>query len=442
MKKWITGLSLAAAAIWLVSLPEGTLAQCAANFWMTRKQATLASGFVAYVLMVAVMVLALRLSWVEQKLGGLDQAYRWHKWAGIAAAATMFVHWMMEQAPKWLVHGGLLTPPVRKHAAEKMASSDWMLLAHTTGEIFGYVMLFLVAVAVLKKIPYQWFRRSHKLFALVFLAVAFHSVALVPANLWLTPAGVAMVVVTLIGVLASVVALFGKIGGARRYRGTASALQRLPGELIDVTCTLEKPVSYLPGQFAFARFEGMKDAHPFSISSANTIGNKVRFCIKALGDDTRRLVGTLCEGVAVEIEGPYGRFNFVRGGKTPKEVWVAGGVGVTPFLARLEHLARTQETLEDKTIPAVEFYYCSQQDNALLQRVERLCRQAGVTLHVFDETRQGSLTLEKILQNTKTPAHAELWFCGPRGLGDALQNAWRAMGLPLQQFRREHFEMR
>ncbi|MDR0770030.1 MAG: ferric reductase-like transmembrane domain-containing protein [Burkholderiales bacterium] len=441
MKKWILGLSAVAAMIWLTSLPEETLTGM--NFWEFRREATLASGFVAYVLMAAVVVLALRLPWLEQRIGGLDQMYRWHKWAGISAAAMVFAHWMMEQAPKWMVYAGWLARPVKKIAIGEAAGFDRVVhLSHVVGEIFGYVMLFLVAVAVLKKIPYHWFRRTHKYFAWVFLAVAFHSVLLVPAALWRTPAGAAMVAVTLIGVIASVYALRGKIGGARRHRGTVSAAQRLPGGLIDITCKLESPISYLPGQFAFAHFEGMKDAHPFSISSANTVRDEVRFCIKALGDDTRRLVETLRQGDAVKIEGSYGHFNFVRGGDTVKEVWVAGGIGVTPFLSRLEHLAETREALPDKAILPVEFYYCSQQDNALLQRVERLCRQAGVTLHIFDETRQEPLTLEKILKNMKVPGNVNLWFCGPRGLGDALQNAWRAMGLPLQQFRRESFEMR
>ncbi len=442
MKRWILGLSAAAAAVWLASLPEGTLT--ALDFWAFRREATLASGFVAYVLMAAAMVLALRLPWAERKIGGLDQMYRWHKWAGITAGAMTLTHWMMEQAPKWMVGAGWLERPAKKGKlpVNETMAIDWVSLAKDAGEIFGYVVLFLIAVAILKKIPYHWFRRVHKVFPLVFLVVAFHSALLVPTELWLTPAGLAMAAVTLFGVVAAGYALLGRIGDAQRHRGTVSAVQRLPGGLMDITCKLEKRMAYLPGQFAFARFEGMKDAHPFSISSANTGDDGVRFCIKALGDDTRRLQETLREGEAVNIEGPYGHFNFVRGGGTPKEVWVAGGVGVTPFLSRLEHLAETQEALADKAVPPIEFYYCSQRDNALLQRVEWLCRRAGVMLHVFDETRQGPLTLEKIFQNAQAPAHTKLWFCGPRGLGDALQNAWRAMGLPLRQFRREHFEMR
>ena len=52
--------------------------------------------------------------------------------------------------------------------------------------------------------------------------------------------------------------------------------------------------------------------------------------VKALGDFTARLGQKLDVGQAVRVQGPFGRF---RMSGTADEVWIAGGIGITPFLA-------------------------------------------------------------------------------------------------------------
>ncbi len=39
-------------------------------------------------------------------------------------------------------------------------------------------------------------------------------------------------------------------------------------------------------------------------------------------------------GTRVQVEGPYGRFDFRKGGA--RQIWLAGGIGITPFLAWAE----------------------------------------------------------------------------------------------------------
>ena len=45
-------------------------------------------------------------------------------------------------------------------------------------------------------------------------------------------------------------------------------------------------------------------------------------------------------GQEVKVEGPYGCFTFDDG--RARQIWIGGGVGVTPFIARMKHLAREQ----------------------------------------------------------------------------------------------------
>ena len=53
--------------------------------WAVYDQSLLLSGLLSIALMSLAMMLALRPAWLERPLGGLDQIYRTHKWAGILA---------------------------------------------------------------------------------------------------------------------------------------------------------------------------------------------------------------------------------------------------------------------------------------------------------------------------------------------------------------------
>ena len=105
------------------------------------------------------------------------------------------------------------------------------------------------------------------------------------------------------------------------------------------------------GQFAFVRFDRREGAHPYTIASAPRPDGAIRFEIKALGDYTSRLPGALRVGQPVEVEGPYGCFQLDADAGAP-QVWVAGGIGVTPF-RRLDTLAA-----DPSRAPSAQLHYC------------------------------------------------------------------------------------
>jgi NAD(P)H-flavin reductase len=57
----------------------------------------------------------------------------------------------------------------------------------------------------------------------------------------------------------------------------------------------------------------------------------LRFAVKALGDDTSQLHEIVKPGMPAVIGGPFGRFSYHKG--TSRQVWIVGGIGVTPFLS-------------------------------------------------------------------------------------------------------------
>ncbi|WP_217644024.1 hypothetical protein [Sulfitobacter marinus] len=62
----------------------------------------------------------------------------------------------------------------------------------------------------------------------------------------------------------------------------------------------------------------------------------ITFISKALGDYTEGWPDTVKAGDAVIVEGQYGRFTFDNAKE--RQIWIRAGIGITPFIARLNHL--------------------------------------------------------------------------------------------------------
>jgi predicted ferric reductase len=189
------------------------------------------------------------------------------------------------------------------------------------------------------------------------------------------------------------------------------------------------------GQFAFVNFDDVEDAHPFTISSAWRDDGLLMFTIKGLGDYTRTLAGSLHVGQGVVVEGPYGRFNFQSAGG--RQIWIGGGVGVTPFIARLRDLVGA-----GRSDPVDLFYATNAPDTAFIAPIRQLAQQTGVSFHLVDGSQKGRLTFESLAATIPDWKQADVWFCGPRGFGDAMRGAMVAQGLPTSRFHQELFEMR
>jgi predicted ferric reductase len=88
------------------------------------------------------------------------------------------------------------------------------------------------------------------------------------------------------------------------------------------------------GQFCYFRFlDGFpgSEEHPFTVASAPS-EREIAFCAKAVGDFTAAL-SRVVPGAPVAVTGPYGVFTLDRAPSDAPLVFVAGGIGITPFLS-------------------------------------------------------------------------------------------------------------
>lgn len=403
-----------------------------------------ATGILAIGTMSAAMLLAVRPVWLERPLDGLDKMYRLHKWLGLAALGFSVLHWLAVNLPKWLVGAGLLVRPARGPRAvqpEIDGLQQWLRaqrhLAESLGEWAFYALVLLVAIALLKRFPYRHFFRVHRVLAVVYLVLVFHSIVLMRDVYWAKPIGLVVAAIMAIGVVAAGLSLARRIGARHKAVGEIESVEFL--ERAQVTAVGIRLHSDWPGhdagQFAFVNFDRREGPHPFTISSAWQGDGRLLFLIKALGDYTRTVKDTLHPGDAVVVEGPYGRFDFE--GPSRRQVWIGAGIGIAPFVARMRSLAIAPD---ERSIDL--FYSTRVGDPQALQRLEANARAAGVRLNVVLSTRDGRLSGERLRQAVPDWRDADFWFCGPTAFGKGLRDDLVAHGLPASRFHRELFEMR
>lgn len=447
IKRTFWGLFLLLSALWLVLEPAAFRPE---GFFPLRRALVQYSGLIAMGAMSVAMILALRPRGPERWFGGLDKMYRLHKWLGIAALVVAVLHWLWSQAPKRAVGAGWLERPVR--GARKVPDNAFAQYlgslrdpAEGLGEWAFYAAVLLLVLALIRRFPYRLFFKTHRLLAVAFLVLAFHSVVLVDFRYWASPLGVAMALLLAAGTYAAVIVLLRRVGAGRQVQGRIAGLQFYPGVRALVT---EIEVSqgwpgHRPGQFAFATSDAAEGAHPYTIASNwNEQQRRITFVTKELGDHTSALREKLRVGQDVKIEGPYGCFDFDNG--QPRQIWIGGGIGITPFIAGMKHLAQERRAHPDRPAPAIDLFHTTADfDQTAIDRLRADAADAGIRLHVLVDARDGLLTGERVRAAVPQWREASIWFCGPVAFGAALRKDFAAHGLPVtRRFHHELFAMR
>lgn len=395
------------------------------------------SGYLAINFMSLTLLLATRPAWLETPLGGLDSIYQLHKWIGLLAVVFAISHWLIEM---W--DDGLKAWLGRDHSQKEGDFSGWLDSLQDAAEDLGepglYILLFLIAITLIRLIPYHYWRYLHKVMPLIYLTLAAHALLLTPPSWWQQSTGWLMALLMVGGVFGSLQSLIGKIGKSRRYKGVVESVSLLSNQITQVVCALGKQwPGHKAGQFALVTFNKFEGAHPFTLSSADKKNGQLSFQIKALGDYTRKIPQHLRSGQPVLIEGPYGRFNPEKSRKKAQQIWVAGGIGVTPFLAALENRIKHPE----QNPSAVNLHYCTSAAAAdpLVERLQQLTKSLPeVTLQVHDSQQGQRLTVEQLSIKEKK---VDVWFCGPEGLAKVLLSGLKKQSTSLR-FHQEVFKFR
>lgn len=416
------------------------------KFFPLRKSMLNYTGIMAIAVMSIGMMLAVRPLIIEPILGGLDKTYRLHKWLGITGLFFSVLHYLWAMVPKWLVGWGVMDKPHRHKSHEETSIilryfQEQHGLAESIGEWAFYAMILLVTLALVKRFPYRYFFKTHKLIAFVYLFLVFHSIVLIKSDYWVEAIVPLIVLLMFGGTVSAFLSLSRKIGVSRRAVGNIKRMHyHSDNRVLNLSIDLQNSWSgHEAGQFAFVTFDKEEGPHPFTISSAWNNDAKIEFLIKSLGDYTKKLPSILKEGDKVEIEGPYGQFDFSSG--KPRQIWIAGGIGITPFIARVEALAA--KNLNTQCSEDIDLFYSTNEpDESFIKKIQISAGVANVKLHVVVANKDGLLDTEQICKQVPGWEDSTIWFCGPKEFGKTLREGFFNKGLSKDDFHYELFDMR
>jgi predicted ferric reductase len=387
-------------------------------------------GAVSITLMAWSFVLAVRMWWLEPWFGGLDRVYRVHRWAGALAVVAMYLH--TSQVDE-LLNGVSGASEDLAEAAEELAG---------TGQNMLYV---LVALSVLRLMPYRWWRWTHKLLGVPFAFASFHFFTAEKPYANTSGWGWYFNAVMLLGLAAWVWRVAGRdvLGRGLAHRVAAMTVSgdSERGGTVDLRLVPEgRALRHRPGQFVFLRAGGGRgEPHPFSLSSSPD-DDAVRLIVRGLGDWTSRLGGTIAVGDRVRLEGPYGRFRPLPDQPGPT-IWIAGGVGITPMLSAVRGAA------ERGIVPHLLYAVRSEDDAVALDELRGLDTAGRIDLHLFVShggRRMVPEDLERIAETvgdgTRGLAGVHVALCGPSALVRTMANAAHRLGA--RGIQHEEFDIR
>jgi predicted ferric reductase len=201
---------------------------------------------------------------------------------------------------------------------------------------------------------------------------------------------------------------------------------------------------FRPGQFGWLTVYGSPfkiTAHPFSFSSsAEDAGGRVEMTIREPGDFTSD-IGKVAAGRRAYLDGPYGA--FTTGHPADMHVLIAGGVGITPMMSML----RTLADRGDKR-PALLLYGSKDWDSITFrEELEALRSRLDLkVVHVLEKPdeawtgERGYIDAELLSRHLPAPYDEHEYFiCGPNVMMDAIEEALRALKVPMSKYHSERY---
>lgn len=391
-----------------------------------------ATALVGITAMALTFVLSTRLPFIEDFFGGLDKVYIAHGVLGGSALALVLFH------PIFLVLK-FIPSDMQRAAVYLLPSGFWSV-------DFGIVALlglaFLVGITLYSRLKYQTWKFTHEFLGLVFLFAVLHMLLVrgrASHDFIFHGYYVFAGIVAVVGLGAFAYSLLLKNRLAKEAIYVVDSIERSNDTYAITMLPRHKPLSYTSGQFIYVRFYNerlSKEAHPFSIASASN-SRAIRIVAKSLGDFTSGL-HALEVGDKVALEGPYGRFNLTSRNEAD-QVWIAGGIGITPFLGMAEDLrAITRDH-------AVDLYYSVKREDEYvgLGQLRSLERESkGFRVFPWMTSERGYISVDDIASSSGDLSGKEFFLCGPPGFKTAIKTGLIAAGVKASSIYEEEFSFR
>jgi predicted ferric reductase len=374
-------------------------------------------GAVSIMMMTWSNLLSTRALPLEQIFGGVDRMYVWHRWLGALSVGAMWLHIEMTDDIKGI----------------RGASRDIADAAEDLAETGSTLLYILVGISLLRWLPTRWWRFTHKLLVLPYAFACWHFYTATKPyannSFW----GSWFTGFMFLGLAAWV---YRVVWRDMVRKGKLHRVSHIEQSGNVITIELEPvgtPLKYELGQFAFltVKVPGLREPHPFTIASSPD-ELCLRFVIRDLGDWTHRLINSLAVNDRVVVEGAYGRLAPMPHHSVDHVVWIAGGVGITPFLGS----AISQQSDDG---PTPHLFYCvpSRSTAPAIATLEQAAQEGRIHLHVHASDEKNRIHPDHVLAATGASdlESAHIVMCGPDSLVKSMKS-----GLRRHRARHSHVE--
>src|SRR5258708_450664 len=226
-----------------------------------------------------------------------------------------------------------------------------------------------------------------------------------------------------------------------RYEARLTRSEPVAEETQAFHLTRPRGFEFRAGQSMLVSLDG--STHVFSIASAPH-EPELMFATRMRRTEFKRALGRATNGARLRIDGPHGVLTLHNDARRPA-VFLAGGIGITPFLSMLRDAAQQR-------LPHLIYLFYSNrrpQDAPFLDELASLERthpgfrliatvtQAEASQGWHGDTGPiGRNLLERHLPDLTSPLY---YFAGPPGLAMAIQSMLEALGVREEDMHSEEF---
>lgn len=395
------------------------------NTYATLESFGIVTGLIGITMFSLSLVLSSRMEVFEDFFGGMNRVYIAHHILGGTSFIFLLIHPLLLAFSRitisWQSAAQLLIP----------GTDIWINLGITALSL----MISLLVITFFIKLPYQIWRFTHKFMGLVFMLGAMHAVFVSGAFGGFKPLAYFMYFVITIGFLAyGYRTLAGRFLVQRKKYTVTDVIQVSPTVTQVAMTPVGKPIKAIPGQFIFVSFASTgvtNETHPFSVSTISPDGS-ISISAKSSGDYTATLA-SIKPGEIASVEGAFGRFNYALY-KNFNQVWIAGGIGITPFLSMAQQL-------KDPQYQVTLYYSVRTPDEAVyLQELIQLgSTNPNFKVIPFYSKTMGRLSAETIAKQVGDITKFDFFICGPPPMMKSMKEQLKKLNIRETKIHSEEF---
>lgn len=378
------------------------------------------------VLMSLTILLSTRLGWIEKIFKGLDKVYGAHQFLGTISFLFILHH------PILLAIQSL--PQAKLVMLYLFPSSN---ISYSLG-VFGlYLIVTSFIFMTFIKLPYHIWKLTHKLLGFGFLLGGLHAFLVtsdisnfLPLRLWI-------MIFLFLGIGSVIYRLFLYVIFGPKYNYQIVRIERAVDVVsIYMLAKNQKKIDFKPGQFVYVNFKNKvtgNESHPFSIASGPK-DELLKLSAKIVGDYTLKLTQLQEEDRAM-VYGPYGEFTMNRF-NNKNCLWIAGGIGVTPFLSMLS------SEIYKCSNNSVCFYYTygKREEGLFVDEINTLItRTPNVKFYDWCSKEKNRLDLREIANKINLHVLDAIFMCGPGPMMEGFKKQFLLAGIPEQKIIYENF---